>query len=77
MGILTPAGNSLHLGMGGNADDDGGSPLFLSLGDDFVDALDIGAGGVLDHGALGFQSLVDRPGNPVATDNHLSARGDL
>ena len=43
VGILTPAGNRLHLGMGGNADDDGGSPLFLGLGDDFVDALDIGA----------------------------------
>ena len=54
-------------------DDDRLPPPLLRLGDDLVDALHIGAGGVQNVGAPGLEGLIDRPALPVGADDHLTA----
>ena len=57
--MLTPTGNGFHLRMGRRADDDGLPTGFLRVGNQAMDALDRGTGGINDLNIHLLQGFID------------------
>ena len=53
-----------------HADDENLPPFLRRFADDFMDMLDLGAGGIGDHGAALCKSVILRPGDAVGPDDH-------
>ena len=76
-GRAAPSGNSDHLGMGRDADDDRLPAAFLCALHKAVNLCDIGACGVNGLAPLGRQCVVYRPSLSMGTENHSGARRDI
>ena len=70
---MAPAGDGHHLRVVRRAHNHRLTALLLRLGDNLVDALHVGAGGVQNVCAPGLEGLIDRPALPVGADHHLTA----
>ncbi len=75
--LPAPAADGLHLRVLLHADDHDEAPLRACAADDFVDGLDLGAGGVSHDGAGLFQRADALRRDAVGADEHLLPRPRL